>query len=95
MRLLDFEANYVTSFELTTAPCCSRIFSNAFLMSSSCADENSIIANEKIVEELGLDLDPTAGIFDKDGSETLLDPMERCRCYQEISSIQREAQEGL
>ena len=54
------------------------------------------IADEKIVEvkELGFYLDPTTCIFNEDGSETLLDPVEGCRCYQEITSIQREAQEG-
>ena len=38
------------------------------------------IAEDKIVEVegLGFYLDPTTGIFNKDGSETLLDPVEGC-----------------
>ena len=72
----------ITSFELTTTPCCSRIFSKALLMSSSYTSEqceNFATGVKSLVENL----DAATSILHQDGSETLLEPVERCRCWPE------------
>ena len=70
----------ITSFELTTAPCCSRIFSKALLMSSSYTSKQQCEDFATGVKSLVDNLDAATSILHQDGSETLLEPMERCRC---------------